>query len=220
MSKHSIVACAAVIVACAACGRTTPTSPSPSGSSGGKTVTLQGTVVTDQTGAPLGGATVAVVNGASAGRQVVSDGQGHYTLTGLEAGDVTIAVSAPGYLKLTKPLSLSTSSIANFPLSYLPAEFTTTVEILTTVSNPDGTSSAFGEVKNIGEGCASNLSATGDILDDKGQSLQSVSWSMVTNQVLKPGDVYRYELRGLTSAQAAAVRTYKAVMKWTTVLCS
>jgi hypothetical protein len=174
----------------------------------------------DQAGAPFPGVTLAVMDGANVGRQGATDGQGRYSLTALQPGSLTLQVAASGYVKVKQPLTITTSSMANFQLALVPPEFTTTVDKLTVVSNPDGTSSAFGEVKNIGEGCATNLSAMGDILNDQGESIQSISWSMPPDQVLKPGDSYRYELRGLTSEQAAAVRTYKAIMKWVTVRCS
>jgi iron complex outermembrane receptor protein len=63
----------------------------------GGTATIAGTVI-DQVGKAIGAASVKVKNdAATVTRAVISDPDGHFSITGLAAGDYTIETAAPGF---------------------------------------------------------------------------------------------------------------------------
>jgi hypothetical protein len=155
------------------------------------------------------------MDGPNIGRAAASNAQGEFSLTGLQPGAFTMQISAAGYTKVMAPIELTTDTTMNFQLRLLLAEFTAPKDRLATVVNANGTFSAVGDLKNTGEGCATDLSAMGNILDDNQQTIATFSWSMPPNQILKPGDVYQFEL----CCFSAAVRSYTGTLKWNTVRC-
>jgi len=70
-------------------------------------------VVTDQTGAAVAGAKVELVPRQAAARSAVTDGEGRYRFDGLQAGDYTVRVAAPGFQSVERQVSVSTSSQAD-----------------------------------------------------------------------------------------------------------
>jgi hypothetical protein len=84
-----------------ACGSDqTPTSPAPSstGSSPATaTYSLTGSVSDQQTGNSIASALVRVMDGPDANKAAVTDPTGAYTLAGLQGGEFTLNVTAPGY---------------------------------------------------------------------------------------------------------------------------
>ena len=216
MAKWPLLACAALAIISGAC-RNGATAPSPTPSPAG-TVAIRGTV-TDQRGAPLAAATLAVMDGPNIGRAAASNAQGEFALTGLQPGALTMQISATGYAKVIAPIALTTDTTMNFQLGLLLAEFTTPNNRLAIVGNANGTFSAVGDLKNTGQGCAADLSAAGTILDDNQQTIATFSWSMPPNQILTPGDIYRFELCCFPADRASAVRSYTGVLKWNTVRC-
>ena len=82
------------------------------------TATLSG-LVADQTGVSIPGVTVELLRGAAAVQAGVSDDAGRYAFAGLEPGDYTLRVTAPGFQTLERRLSLAASDsvVADFRLA-------------------------------------------------------------------------------------------------------
>jgi hypothetical protein len=76
-----------------ACGGPEPISPTPQAT----TLTLSGQVADADTGAPLAGAAVNILDGRDAARSAVTDAGGSFRLTGLTAGGFTVRVRDEGY---------------------------------------------------------------------------------------------------------------------------
>jgi hypothetical protein len=76
-----------------ACGGPEPVSPTPQPA----TLTLSGRVTDADTGAPLAGAAVNILDGKDATRTAVTDADGSFRLTGLTAGGFTVRVRDDGY---------------------------------------------------------------------------------------------------------------------------
>jgi hypothetical protein len=75
---------------------TTPTTPSTP-----TLVSLQGRVTGfDELGDVIVGATVAILDGANAGRTATTDSEGLYQIQGLTQGNANFSVRAPGFLEL------------------------------------------------------------------------------------------------------------------------
>ncbi|HXV85899.1 MAG TPA: carboxypeptidase-like regulatory domain-containing protein [Gemmatimonadales bacterium] len=78
-----------------------------------------GTVTAGQTGAPVGGAVVLLLD--AAGREVArgqSDGQGRYRITAPEPGRYRVRFLVPGYRPLaSQPLDLVRGALVDYPLS-------------------------------------------------------------------------------------------------------
>ena len=85
----------------------------------GTTGQISGTV-TDQTGAVIGGATVTATNKAtSTSRQVVTNGDGFYSIQALPAGAYTVAVSSDGFaeFRLDVTVNITQATVVNAELS-------------------------------------------------------------------------------------------------------
>jgi len=77
-------------------GQTQPTVTATVVNNGGKTATITGTV-SDQTGAVLAGATVAISNASGFKQAATSNGQGVYSVSGLPPGTYDMSVTAPSF---------------------------------------------------------------------------------------------------------------------------
>jgi hypothetical protein len=91
-----MLARSALVVLCLtafACGGTDPISPTPQPT----TFTLSGRVTDADTGTPLTGAAVNILDGKDAGRTAITDGAGSFRLTGLTVGGFTVRVRDAGY---------------------------------------------------------------------------------------------------------------------------
>lgn len=92
---------------------------SPSLSPQSQGLTLQGTVTDGVTGLPLAGVAVAVTGASNASG--ASDGQGFYSLSGLNTGLVDLSAHLAGYDPVTLSLVLSGSGIIDFSPRLYPA---------------------------------------------------------------------------------------------------
>lgn len=95
---------------------TAPSTPTPTPAAP-TTFTLSGAVTVGNTsGAGIPGATVAIFDGADAGKSTTTDGNGRYSIAGLRTGGFTTNVTAPGYVSGSRGISLTTNTTANFGL--------------------------------------------------------------------------------------------------------
>jgi iron complex outermembrane receptor protein len=76
-------------------------------------------LVSDQTGASVAGAKVELVSGLVAIRSLVTDSQGRYRVEGLQPGEYTVRVTAPGFQSLERRVNVtaSGSTVADFRLA-------------------------------------------------------------------------------------------------------
>jgi iron complex outermembrane receptor protein len=76
-------------------------------------------LVSDQTGASVAGARVELVSGLVAIRSLVTDSQGRYRVDGLQPGEYTVRVTAPGFQSLERRVNVtgSGSAVADFRLA-------------------------------------------------------------------------------------------------------
>lgn len=126
------------------CNSKAPTTPSPppttSTTSSVRTTTtstvlpastLAGVVTDANTGRPVGGARVAVVDGPGAGRSSTTDGNGYYSIAGISHSSFTARATATNYSNQDKGLTLSQDTRLDFTLRPLAAT-TSTVPATTT----------------------------------------------------------------------------------------
>ena len=69
-------------------------------------------VVSDQTGASVAGANVELVSGLVVIRSVVTDSEGRYGVEGLQPGEYTVRVRAPGFQSVERPVNVAASGLA------------------------------------------------------------------------------------------------------------
>ena len=101
----------AFTVACGASKETSPTAPTPNPTptptpTPTTTYTLNGRI-TENAFTPVPGATVAITEGANAGKTQTADPLGSYRLTDLTAGTFTLSISASGYQTKTMNVNLT-----------------------------------------------------------------------------------------------------------------
>ena len=87
------IAIVGLCVSAVACGESRPMPPT----SPLTTFTLTGRVVDADTGTPLAGAAVNILDGKDAARTAVTDAAGSFRLSGLTAGGFTVRVQDAGY---------------------------------------------------------------------------------------------------------------------------
>jgi hypothetical protein len=103
-----------LLSACAAgCGSTTGTTPSPTTPTAttpapapAAAYKVTGTVTDQQTGRGIASAVVQVMDGVDANKAAVTAADGTFSLTGLAPQDITLKVSATGYVALTRAMTL------------------------------------------------------------------------------------------------------------------
>jgi len=95
------------------------------------------TAPTETTG--IRGATVRVSGGANAGRTVVTDEFGFYTIRGLEPGTFTLDVAAEGFVASSELVAAQSDTTVNFNLARVPRTMTHTST--GTIAATDGTCS-------------------------------------------------------------------------------
>src|SRR6185503_18169468 len=104
-----VVCLCAGVVACsgksspAPAAPTTPTTPTPPVAS---TYSVTGSVTDQQSGRGIASALVRVMDGADANKAAVSDANGAYSLTGLQAGQFELNISASGYSSLSQKVTV------------------------------------------------------------------------------------------------------------------
>jgi len=100
----------------------------------GGTATIAGTVI-DQVGKAIGAASVKVKNdAATVTRAVISDPDGHFSITGLAAGDYTIETAAPGFaLNSRRGVLLSATGSENVSITLYVDAISQSVTVQETV---------------------------------------------------------------------------------------
>ncbi len=109
---------ALLLLSLIACGGNSSPGPSPTPTP--TTFTLTGQVTDSATGAGIGGATVAVIDGPNASKSATTDGSGIYTLSGLQQGGFTARARAQYYNEFSKGVTLTSNQAVNFSLSLIP----------------------------------------------------------------------------------------------------
>jgi len=143
MSHHSLCLAAATAVLAGAllttaCGSDNPASPSPapavtppspppptpaqapSPPAAPVAASLAGTVAT-AAGAPVAGATVAIVDGSNAGRSTTTGSAGTYRFDGLQSSNSNVSAKAAGYQESIRGLYIDGNASLNFTLAAVPA---------------------------------------------------------------------------------------------------
>ena len=126
------------VVAGMSCGGSdSPTNPTPPPPPPPSTFTLSGGVTESEptTGNKIQGATVAVVDGANAGKTATADSAGNYQITNVVAGAFNVKASASGYQDATRPVTVSANTTLTIALN--PTPRTVTTERAGTVSGGD-----------------------------------------------------------------------------------
>ena len=108
------------------CGDSKPPtnpSPPPTPPPAPAQFTLTGTIRAATSGDAIGGATVAIIAGANAGRSTTTDTGGRYTLLNLTAGQFTLRATAAGYVAFEQSVTLSADHVQDAALTV--GQFTT-----------------------------------------------------------------------------------------------
>ena len=79
-------------------------------------------VVSDQTGASVAGAKVELVSGLVVTRSVVTDSEGRYRVEGLQPGEYTVRVTAPGFQPVERRVNVAAAGPAPWPISGSPCK--------------------------------------------------------------------------------------------------
>jgi hypothetical protein len=97
------------------------------------TATLAGVVTNQNTGQPIGGARVSVVDGPGRGRSSTTDGNGYYSIAGIRHSSFTARATATNYSNHDRGLTLDRDTRLDFQLRPLaPTTSTTTTRSSTT----------------------------------------------------------------------------------------
>jgi hypothetical protein len=80
-------------------------------------ITLSGVVRDTVTSAPLGGARVEITGGANSGQSATADALGHYTLSNLVTGSMTLRATASNYVPQTTSVSPTADLVTDFKLA-------------------------------------------------------------------------------------------------------
>jgi Carboxypeptidase regulatory-like domain len=106
-----------------ACGSKSPTTPTPDPTPSPQTrFTVSGKVVSGTGGAAVASARVEVSTGVNAGKNTTTSAEGRYTLTDLDAGEMTLQVSANGYSTQTSKITLGANQTVDFTLPAAPPQ--------------------------------------------------------------------------------------------------
>ncbi len=98
---------------------TPPPAPAPPPPAAPAAVSLSGTVMTSA-GAPLAGATVAIVHGSNGGRSTATNGAGAYRFDGLQSSNGNVSAKAAGYQESIRGLYIDGNASLNFTLTAVP----------------------------------------------------------------------------------------------------
>lgn len=93
----------------------TPT-PAPTPTQPAATFTLTGVVTIGTSTTAISNATVTVQDSANAGKSATTDANGRYTISGLIAAGMTVAVAAPGYGGSSKGVTVTAATTLNFTM--------------------------------------------------------------------------------------------------------
>jgi hypothetical protein len=89
-----------------------------------------GGIIVDPNGAVVSGANVTVVNKQTGVSQYTqSDGEGHWIVSGLQPGPVTITVAAPGFSNFQQELAIDGSRPARLGTTLQPGTVSATVQV-------------------------------------------------------------------------------------------
>lgn len=105
------------------CGSKPPTTPTPDPTPSPQTrFTVNGRVVAGTGGVAVASARVEVSSGVNAGKNTTTGADGRYSLTELDAGEMTLQVSANGYTTQTSKITLGANQTVDFSLPAAPPQ--------------------------------------------------------------------------------------------------
>jgi hypothetical protein len=110
MTRCAIVLIGLFVVSCGG-SSPAPTSPTPTPTPTPTTFALSGGVIDNKVNSTkVPNASLAIADGANAGRTTTSDGAGNYRFDGLTPGTFTVTSSAPNYINGSQSVTLGTTN--------------------------------------------------------------------------------------------------------------
>jgi hypothetical protein len=206
----------------AGCGSSSKSLPAPTTPTA-VTWTLSGTV-TSNTGAPIAGAELTILDGPDAMTGAVTGTSGQFAMFGLRQAGFTVRATAKGYQSLSKGVSLMANTALDFQLPRLPvANLVVEGELIFDAANQDESRGLHGTALNRGDGCAGSISGT-TTLSSKSDANVKVSfpWSLSAATILRPGERAQYSMCCMTVQQLQQFGpegTYNTQFSFVTVAC-
>jgi hypothetical protein len=180
---------AALAMLAAACGSTSPTTPTPTA----LTWRLTGTVQSVTAGT-IAAATVTVVDGPAAGRETLTDANGRYSFASLPQAGFNVRAVAPGFVAFAQGVNLTADTTVDFQLAREPVAVLTFEGDLVFTPRPDGAFDLTAAGVNTGStACAFAINGTSTITASNGFTL-NYTWSMPPGFVARPGDRFIYTM--------------------------
>lgn len=209
---------AVLVAACSLAGCTNgPTAPSRP-----KLWNLTGTVRQAGTDSFIHGATVDILDGSNAGRSTTTGG-GVYAFLDLQEGHFSVRVRHADYSEMTQTVDLTGTRTLDFTLTRIPrADLVADGNVIHHAQPPAFVTWDFsGEGLNRGDGCASSIAGTIQLLDGAGQEIAGAVQAFTVSGTLtvRPGERFTYRGCCFSTAQLDASRTIRTAFTWQTVAC-
>lgn len=76
------------------------------------------------------------------------------------------------------------------------------------------------ELRNMGQGCGTSVRGVTRFYDGGGAALGAAyNWSVNNDQIIRPNEVFTYQISGVPQSIAAATQRYLTEPAWTDVRC-
>lgn len=216
-----VVLIALGVLLAAGCGGSSPAAPSAP-----QRWRLSGTITStrvDAAGAAvlLTDAIVRIDSGANAGQQTLTDSSGHFVFQALEAGAMTVRISAADHEAATREVSLNADSVVDVRLTKsLKANLVTERIEADGVAQADGTFAVTLAGRNIGDGCAGSVTGIVDLAASDGRQVASMPWSLAAGAIVRAGEVFPFTACCFGSQYAGGTLSYTTRFTFQTVGCS
>jgi hypothetical protein len=200
------------------CSQDAPTAPTRA-----TTWNLTGTVRRADTGAPVAGASVAILDGPNAGRVTATSDSGAYTLLGLTPGGFSLRAQHADYFETAQAVDLTSDRTLDFGLTKRPRADLMWEGVLAQYPQPPGYSTwdFAGHGVNRGDGCATAISGTVTLLTALGQPVagSARTFSLPSDVIVRP--LERFDYRGCCHSTAEVDQTafHATVFTWTDASC-
>jgi len=159
--------------------------------------------VSSSSGGGITGATVAVLDGPDLGKQVTADTAGRYSFSGLQQAGFSIRASASGYNPVTRGITLTANTVADFQLTRQPAAALTFEGAITFTPRTDGSFDMSATGGNDGDGCAGAVTGVTTLTPTTGSPVMFV-WSLPTATVIRVGERFRYNFGPIMASDRTA----------------
>ena len=216
---RAALATLALGVAVVGCGGSSPSAPTPPSAAAW---TLSGTVTSAATGAIIG-ATVRILDGPNANAQTVTDAGGRYWFANLQQAGFTVQASANGFATVTRGVTLTTNTTADFQLPRNAlAILTSEGSVGYGAALPDGSLPMHATGVNTGDGCATNVAGTTTIRNQAGDFTRAYEWALNPATVIRAGARFQYDFGPLSAADLTSfgsAGTYSAAYRFVSTAC-